>query len=100
MLKSFCSFLAFSLAFFVILSRTEFFKYYLDEQETKMSDLNEKATDEDTKEKFLDSENCAKNNDVKINPLRILGKISLYGASVFLRSSSCKLAMATPNITG
>ena len=77
-------FLAFSLAFFVILSRTEFFKYYLDEQETKMSDLNEKATDEDTKEKFLDSENCAKNNDVKINPLRILGKISLYGASVFL----------------
>ena len=76
-------FLAFSLAFFVILSRTEFFKYYLDEQETKMSDLT-KATDEDTKEKFLESENAIKIKEVKINPLRILGQISLYGASVYL----------------
>jgi len=76
-------FLAFSLAFFVILSRTEFFKYYLDEEETEMSDLT-KATDEDTKEKFLDSENAIKIKDVKINPLRILGQISLYGASVYL----------------
>ena len=70
--------LAFSLVFFVVLSRTEFFKYYLAEQEP-----SKESTDEnDAKGKFLNEDKV----EIKprINPLSVLGQISLYAVSVYL----------------
>lgn len=69
-------FLAIALVVFVIATRSEFFQHFLDENKVV------EAGDEELSGKFLQSDVTYKPK--KPNPCQVLGRISVYAASVYL----------------
>ena len=69
-------FLAIALVVFVIATRSEFFQHFLDENKVA------EAGDEELSGKFLQSDVTYKPK--KPNPCQVLGRISVYAASVYL----------------
>jgi equilibrative nucleoside transporter 1/2/3 len=76
-------FLASALVFFVIVTRSEFYQYYLGEQVPTKEQITESGDEAELSGKFLQDNTEVIILPVKVNPLLVLGKISLYAASVF-----------------
>jgi len=95
-------FLAGSLVFYLIITRSEFYQYYLAENvqrnEAKLETINNVDAPITEESEFLDKEKAIINSEEgdgphpppmkvviphKVNPLQIFGKISIYAISVF-----------------